>query len=115
MKICGNDRKTLTVNFPKGKVDHGELVQNSAIREVQEETGLKNVHIVSHHISTFHLYQNLPYSSDFIFKETKWFFMEASSQALLVPQIEEGITDLKWVSMNEFNVLNCYASIRDLV
>ena len=46
------------------------------------------------------------------FKETKWFFMNAES-SLLKPQIEEGISDVKWISFDKIHTLVMFESVKD--
>ena len=43
-------------DLPKGKLDKGESLEECAVREVEEETGLKNVKLVSPLIITYHTY-----------------------------------------------------------
>ena len=43
-------------DFPKGKVEAGEQYAEAAIREVEEETGLKDITLGEPLPSTFHTY-----------------------------------------------------------
>lgn len=82
-------------DLPKGKLDPGETIEACALREVTEETGLKNVHIEKKLVTTFHTY----HLSDgrAILKQTHWFKMNFTGTELTVPQIEEDILDIQWV------------------
>jgi len=80
-------------DFPKGKVEKGELYAEAALREVEEETGLHNIRLGTPLPSTFHTYE---LHGEQILKETHWYEMHAESQAL-TPQTEEDITQALWV------------------
>lgn len=85
-------------DLPKGKLDKGERIDECAIREVQEETGLKKVDITKLSNSTYHIYYQQP---NWIIKESIWFEMVANSNEQLIPQLEEDITEIKWVSLDQ--------------
>ncbi len=85
-------------DLPKGKIDPGESVEAAAIREVQEETGLKEVHIQSPLAVTFHTYRQ---NKKRILKKTHWFLMKAEHQSLS-PQEEEDIEQAVWMDLETF-------------
>ena len=85
-------------DLPKGKLEKGERIDECALREVQEETGLKNVNLMKPSGSTFHTYYLQP---RWIIKESIWFQMSATSKEQLKPQLEEDITEIKWVSLDQ--------------
>jgi ADP-ribose pyrophosphatase YjhB (NUDIX family) len=101
-------------DLPKGKLAANETPEEAAIREVKEETGLSELRITGSLPSTFHIYTR---KGKQILKQTWWFEMEAKSTQSLVPQTEEEISEVRWVSMMDLgNVLaNTYGSIRELV
>src|SRR6056300_550024 len=41
-------------DLPKGKMDKGETIDQTALREVKEETGIKNLSIIDFKINTYH-------------------------------------------------------------
>ena len=84
-------------DLPKGKLDKGETLEQCALREVQEETGLQKVVLQSPLITTYHTYHE---GARFILKESHWFTMTANGSEKLVPQTEEEIFEIKWVEKN---------------
>ncbi|MGN6250010.1 MAG: NUDIX hydrolase [Ginsengibacter sp.] len=85
-------------DLPKGKLDEDETIEHCAIREVEEETGLKDLRIIKPLESTFHTYVQ---DGNDILKETHWFLMQANGGQNLVPQTEEDISKILWVNKNE--------------
>lgn len=106
-------------DLPKGKTEIGETVEKTAIREVKEECGIDNLLIVKNLFSTFHIYKS-PYSKSFgeyIFKETAWFEMKCSENGLGTPQIDEGITEIRWLYKDEVCLVleNTYENIKQII
>lgn len=81
-------------DLPKGKMETGEGVEETALREVQEECGINNLTLKKHLTKTYHIY---PFDKGWIFKQTDWFLMISSQQKHLIPQTEEGIEEVKWI------------------
>ncbi|EAR12413.1 hypothetical protein PI23P_07305 [Polaribacter irgensii 23-P] len=75
-------------DLPKGRIEIGESVEETAIREVEEECGISNLKLVKPLITTYHTY----YQDGLKLKETFWFLMTSEYQGELTPQLEEGIT-----------------------
>lgn len=85
-------------DLPKGKLDDGESIEECALREVEEETGLTNIELGEFIGVTHHFYTE---KDTEIEKETHWFAMKITGNPKLVPQLEEDITELRWVAENE--------------
>lgn len=100
-------------DLPKGKIDEGESIQECAVREVKEETGLSSVYARSKLKTTYHLYDE---KNKTILKTTDWFSMESGDE-VLTPQLEEDILIAKWVNKSEASLLlkQSYSIIRELV
>lgn len=106
-------------DLPKGKIDQNEKAEDAAIREVSEECGIKGHEIVKPLRSTYHIYelQENDFKSKWIFKETFWFEMSYNRQDKAVPQLDEGITDVRWISADELKMVleNSYKNIKLLI
>jgi 8-oxo-dGTP pyrophosphatase MutT (NUDIX family) len=81
-------------DLPKGKMEKGESREESAIREIEEETGLSDVELVRFINTTFHIY--VERNGDKVLKCTHWFEMNFSGEDTSKPQVEEGITEVAW-------------------
>ncbi|SMP36147.1 NUDIX hydrolase [Chryseobacterium profundimaris] len=81
-------------DLPKGKMEKGESREESAIREIEEETGLQNVELLSFINTTYHIY--IERNGDKVLKCTHWFEMNFDGEDTSKPQIEEGITEVAW-------------------
>ena len=102
-------------DLPKGKKEKNEDITLTAIREVQEECGIGLGLTISRFlVTTFHTYfiQNVS-----VLKRTDWYLMQYNGQDLnLTPQLEEGITNVKWLSKSESmsKAKNTYKSIHQV-
>ena len=101
-------------DLPKGKLDPGESVIDCALREVMEETGLKNLTLLEKIGSSSYCYKE---NEQLVLKQVQWFKMKTSDSHSLTPQIEEDITELKWVGLQELDpyLENTYNTIRDIL
>ncbi len=98
-------------DLPKGKWDEGETIEECAIREVREETGLQNLKINQEIGKTYHIYDE---KGKNILKISCWYSMEAMGSEKLIPQTEEDITSIKWVPRWEKEIIfsNTYPSVK---
>jgi 8-oxo-dGTP pyrophosphatase MutT (NUDIX family) len=101
-------------DLPKGKIEKKEAVKTAAIREVEEECGIKGLNIVKELPITYHTYYM---EEKRILKRTYWFEMMCDDHSKLVPQTEEGITDAKWLSATDLQqvVNNTYESVMEVM
>lgn len=108
-------------DLPKGKIDAGETVEEAAVREVTEETGLQQVHIlkplVFHTLKNKATYHSYLIGDTLALKVSYWFEMETNAESDLIPQAEEDIEQAIWVKRenipNYYN--NMYSSIIDVL
>ena len=102
-------------DLPKGKLDAGESIPDCAVREVQEETGLQSLELGPFICTTTHPYFDTWLNKDVV-KHTHWFSMLSLANDTLVPQTEEDIEKLVWVTVPELPeyLNNTYPTIRDV-
>jgi len=87
-------------DLPKGKLEKYETKKDAALREVEEETGIRNLVLGKKICITNHVYKNK--SAKRHIKKSYWYHMTAPKMDL-IPQIEEDITEAKWMTMESFN------------
>ena len=86
-------------DLPKGKIEKGESLEQAAIREVEEETGIRELILEEFLNNTFHIYNER--NGEKILKTTYWFRMNFVGHETPVPQIEEGISEVSWKNREE--------------
>jgi 8-oxo-dGTP pyrophosphatase MutT (NUDIX family) len=85
-------------DLPKGKLEKKETIENAAVRECEEECGIRNLMIQKPLGSTFHIYA---YKDGYALKQTFWFYMTTNYAGDLVAQTEEDIDQAKWFPRDE--------------
>lgn len=103
-------------DLPKGKLDEGEKIEDCAVREVMEETGLTQLDLGRLLVITQHTYFDQWIKKDVI-KQTHWYLMKASLDQPLVPQTTEDIESIEWVSKSQLSerLENSYDTIVEVV
>ena len=97
-------------DLPKGHQDPGEDIAVTALREVQEETGILDLEMRDLICVTDHCYRR---NDIWHLKHTWWYDMLHTDPADLTPQTEEDITKAAWVAKSSLPpyLLNTYPSI----
>ncbi|HTA60829.1 MAG TPA: NUDIX domain-containing protein [Bacteroidia bacterium] len=100
-------------DLPKGKLEKNEVPEKAAIRECQEECGLKEIKLNNFLLNTYHIY---PFKNGWALKKTYWYTM-LCNETNLVPQLEESITKVAWKSTSEIPPMfsNTYRNIIDVL
>ena len=97
--------------FPKGHLEPGERAADAALREVREETGLRDL-AVRGTIDTIDWY--FRFRGRLIHKVCHFFLME-TTQADTAPQRAEGITACRWVAYAEATEAISYGNARQVL
>lgn len=101
-------------DLPKGKVEGKETIEETSLREVEEETNVTDLKIVRPLDTTYHIFKR---NGRHKIKITYWFEMSSDYSGKLEPQVEEGITKVEWLNPQQISeaMENSYANIRILV
>ena len=101
-------------DLPKGKIDPGEKSKKTALREVEEECGIKVDFLGPKIISTYHIYEM---KGELVIKKTNWYEMGVNGKPRLVPQTSEDITDAKWIGKERLDLIleDTYPLIKDVL
>ena len=119
--IVQNEKKEILFIFrrckwdlPKGKIENDETPEICAAREIEEETGVKNL-ILKHKIGeTYHIYKE---NETMILKTSHWFYFISNEQQDTAAQTEEDISEVKWIHTRSIKepMANTYQNIRDIL
>jgi hypothetical protein len=100
-------------DLPKGKMDKGETIDQTALREVKEETGIKNLRIIDFKMNTYHVFKK---GKEYRLKETSWFNMLSTHEGSFSPESKEGITKVVWKSNKKIKkIKNTFPNIKLLL
>lgn len=100
-------------DLPKGHQEAGEDISVTALREVQEETGVNELELGDLICVTDHCYLR---NGLWHLKHTWWYHMNYMNPVDLTPQAEEDITKAAWVAKSSLPpfLKNTYPSIREV-
>ncbi|WP_456377365.1 NUDIX hydrolase [Lutibacter sp.] len=98
-------------DLPKGKLEKRETISECAIREVEEECGITNLHIEKPLETTYHIFER---KGKVILKITYWFLMKTKYKGKPIPQLEEGIEKVAFKNENDIKeaLKNTYENIK---
>ena len=100
-------------DLPKGKLEKGESIEECALREVEEETGVKGLKIENALQTTYHVFKR---NGTYKLKEVHWYAMKTTYKGKLKGQKSEGIERVKWKGPKKINkaLQNSYRNIKIL-
>ncbi|KUF39347.1 NUDIX hydrolase [Myroides marinus] len=101
-------------DLPKGGIEKHEEMEETAIREVEEETGVSQLKIVRKLPKTYHIFKR---NGKYRLKITTWYEMTSDFDGPLVGQIEEDIEQVAWLNKEQIReaMNNSYENIKLLI
>lgn len=102
-------------DLPKGKREKNEPLEETARRELAEETGIDCPRADQFLTRTYHIYQE---GDQAFLKEVSWYLFRCPlHKPALTLQTEEGIQDYRWVAPSEVPFLypHSYGTIREVI
>ena len=98
-------------DLPKGGIEKGEAIEDTAIREVEEETGVTNLKITHKLQKTYHVFKR---GGKYKLKVTHWYEMRTDFTGTPKPQANEGIEKVAWLGPEEIKeaLKNSYENIK---
>ena len=85
-------------DLPKGKMDKNETVEQAAVRETIEETGVQDLDVTRYLGATYHIFD---WKENSKLKLTHWYIISTTYSGLLMPQNNEGIDQAVWLSKED--------------
>jgi 8-oxo-dGTP pyrophosphatase MutT (NUDIX family) len=98
-------------DLPKGGIEKEEVIEKTATREVEEETGVGKLVITRKLQKTYHVFKR---NGKYKLKVTHWFEMETDFNGIPVPQANEGIEKVAWLNPEQVKeaLKNSYENIK---
>ena len=98
-------------DLPKGGTDKGEEIEDTAMREVEEETGVNGLSISKKLQKTYHIFKR---NGVYKLKITHWFEMQSTYDGIPFGQAEEGIEKVEWKNPEQIKeaLKNSYENIK---
>jgi ADP-ribose pyrophosphatase YjhB (NUDIX family) len=100
-------------DLPKGVCKKKESLEDCAIREVEEETGVQDLKIENFLRTTYHVFKR---NGKLRLKEVHWYAMKTNFDGELVGEESEGIVKVRWKGPKKIRkaLENSYINIRIL-
>lgn len=98
-------------DLPKGGTEKFEEMEQTAMREVEEETGVRKLKITKKLQKTYHIFKR---NGIYRLKITYWYEMFSDDEITPVPQENEGIEKVAWLNPNQIKeaLKNSYENIK---
>jgi 8-oxo-dGTP pyrophosphatase MutT (NUDIX family) len=98
-------------DLPKGGIEREEEIADTAMREVEEETGVDKLEITRKLQKTYHIFKR---NGKYKLKITHWFEMQTNFEGTPFPQANEGIEKAVWLNPEQIKeaLKNSYENIK---
>ena len=98
-------------DLPKGGTEKGEDIEQTSMREVEEETGVNGLKIIKKLQKTYHIFKR---NGIYKLKITHWFEMQTDFDGIPEGQIDEGIDKVEWKNPTQIQeaLKNSYENIK---
>jgi 8-oxo-dGTP pyrophosphatase MutT (NUDIX family) len=98
-------------DLPKGGKEKREKMKFTAMREVEEETGVNKLTITKKLQKTYHIFKR---NGVYKLKITNWYEMQSTYEGIPVGQAEEGIEKVAWLNREQIKeaMKNSYENIK---
>ncbi len=98
-------------DLPKGGTEKGEDIEQTSMREVEEETGVNGLKIIKKLQKTYHIFKR---NGIYKLKITHWFEMQTDFEGIPEGQIDEGIDKVEWKNPTQIQeaLKNSYENIK---
>ena len=98
-------------DLPKGGTEKNETIEETAMREVEEETGVSGLSISKKLQKTYHVFKR---NGRYKLKQTYWYEMNSTFEGTPEGQAEEGIKRVEWIHPNDVHKVleNSYENIK---
>ena len=98
-------------DLPKGGIEKKEEIEDTAIREVEEETGVTGLKITRKLQKTYHIFKR---NGNYKLKITHWFEMQTNFEGTPAGQLDEGIEKVEWKNPTQIQEAldNSYENIK---
>ena len=98
-------------DLPKGGTEKNETMEETAMREVEEETGVTGLSISKKLQKTYHIFKR---NGRYKLKQTYWYEMQSNFDGIPEGQTEEGIERVEWIHPKDISKVleNSYENIK---
>ena len=98
-------------DLPKGGTEKNETMEETAMREVEEETGVSGLSVINKLQKTYHVFKR---NGRYKLKQTYWYEMKSTFKGNPIGQVDEGIEKVVWVDPIDIPKLleNSYENIK---
>jgi 8-oxo-dGTP pyrophosphatase MutT (NUDIX family) len=102
--------------FPKGHIEKGEEIAETAARETLEELGLDELLLVEF-LGKIEIWfrDRFVNKGALVHKDIHFFLFETPEDAVLTPQVDEFISEAKWVSITKLLKMSSYKDMEQIV